>query len=169
MARLHLDIQALRSRIGSLRDQFPEVFEGDDDQFLADVLEGESSFHEVMGKLVRHRSYDRALADGVKSAIADLAERRKRFETRAEKASDLMAMLMAEAGVKSLVLPDGTVSLRDGVPKVTITDETAIPKDYQKITVAPDKTAIKEALKAGKAVPGAELSNGAQTISVRTK
>lgn len=167
MTRLHLDIQALRYRIGSLRDQFPDVFE--DEEWLADVLEGESSFHEIMGKLVRQRTYDRAMVDGVKSALDDLAERRKRFETRVEKTSDLMALLMGEAGVKSLVLPNGTVSLRDGVPKVTITDETAIPKDYQKITVAPDKAAIKEALKAGKAVPGAELSNGAQTISVRTK
>jgi hypothetical protein len=52
-----------------------------------------------------------------------------------------------------------TVSIGRGSPKVIITDEAALPPDCVETVVKPSKKAIAAALKEGRDVPGACLSN----------
>ena len=167
MTRLHLDIQALRSRIGNLRDQFPDVF--DDEEWLADVLEGESSFHEVMARLLDERQQAAAMVQAVKERRENLSERQQRYGNKSSKISEIMLGLMQESGLKKLELPEATISVRDGVPSVVITDETALPDSFIRTKTEPDKAAIKDALKAGQDVPGATLSNAGPSVTVRTR
>ena len=47
---------------------------------------------------------------------------------------------------------------------VEITDEATIPDEYIKVIKEPMKTAIKEAIKAGKTVPGAALTKGTSMV-----
>lgn len=47
---------------------------------------------------------------------------------------------------------------------VEITDESTIPDEYIKVIKEPMKTAIKEAIKAGKTVPGAALTKGTSMV-----
>ena len=91
---------------------------------------------------------------------------RETVETKREVA----LAVMEETGIEKLCEPDFTVSLRISPPGVVITSEEDIPEWFW-IPQDPklDKRAILEAIKAGTAVAGAELSNTKVSLSVRTK
>ena len=59
-----------------------------------------------------------------------------------------------------------SVSLRKNPPSVNITNEAEIPKEYirEKVTTSIDKAAIKDALKAGETVAGAELVQSERAV-----
>lgn len=167
MTRLHLDIQALRGRIGLLQAAYPEVF--DDPEWLNDTLEGETDFHAIMTRLVDERQEADSMVAAVKERAKNLAERQARFATKSSKISEIMLGLMQSAGLKNLPLPEATIAVRDGVQSVQIVDENLLTGTYLRTKTEPDKTAIKEALKAGQEVPGATLSNGGPSIQVKVK
>jgi hypothetical protein len=75
---------------------------------------------------------------------------------------------MMAADLSKVPLPEATLSLRPGPPKVVIGAENEIPAEYFRHEIKPNISAIKDALKAGKTVPGASLSNGAPSLTVRT-
>lgn len=50
-----------------------------------------------------------------------------------------------------------TLSIRKGAPSVNIIDINSIPKECMRIIEEPNKTMIKEIIKNGNSVPGAEL------------
>jgi hypothetical protein len=80
-----------------------------------------------------------------------------------------MFKLMTHAGLRRVVLPEATLSIRAGQPRVIITDEAALPPDCVRVRTEPDKVAIKDRLMRGEPVPGATLSNSESVLSVRTK
>lgn len=83
------------------------------------------------------------------------AERERQAKNKIESLSKWLTMALdGEKFSTSKVV----VSFRNS-EAVEITDEAAIPKEYirQKIETAPDKTAIKEALKSNFQIPGAIL------------
>ena len=77
--------------------------------------------------------------------------------------------MLQAAHLKRLEMPEATVSIRLGVPRVVIVDESQIPEDFIRVVRAPDKLKIKEALSNFEAVPGAVLSNSEDVLSVRVK
>lgn len=96
--------------------------------------------------------------------IDDIDGERKRLEelwSKACKAKELLknrlSGAMQQYGIERISSPTLTISFRKS-EAVEITDETAIPADYLIQPPAfPGKTKIKEAIKQGIAVPGAEL------------
>ena len=66
---------------------------------------------------------------------------------------------MNTAELKRAELPEATLSVRSGQPKVLIINEQEIPDEYMRIKKEPDKTRIKAALSGNQNVPGAALSN----------
>jgi hypothetical protein len=97
-----------------------------------------------------------------------LRERQTRLTHRAQFYRGLMHRLLERANIKSVTLPEAKISVVKSADKVIIVDESAIVDEYMVIKKEPNKTAIKKALKEGKNVPGAVLSNGGETIMVRT-
>jgi hypothetical protein len=82
---------------------------------------------------------------------------------------NLMLRLLQAAHLKKLEMPEATLSVRLGVPRVVIVDETEIPDEFCRIKKEPDKTKIKAALSEFKPVPGATLSNAEDGLTVRVK
>lgn len=146
---------------------YPEL--ADDEILRADMIEGATDLHETLRELERTRRQADSFAGAIKQTIVELSERKARFERRDEAMRALMFQLMEYANLRKLELPEATLSIRQGQPKVVITDETIIPKDYMRVKVEPDKTNIKAAISAGKTVPGAELSNATDVLAIRTK
>jgi hypothetical protein len=64
-------------------------------------------------------------------------------------------------------LAEATLSISAVPPAVQILDAALIPSRFVRATYAPQKSDIKDALKAGETVPGACLSNGGERLSVR--
>ena len=76
---------------------------------------------------------------------------------------------MQTANLKSLPLPEATISITNGRQSVVITDEDSVPSQLGTVKWTPDKTAIGNALKEGETVPGAKLQDGAPTLTIRRK
>lgn len=97
----------------------------------------------------------RAEADALKAEKEAFAEREKQARTKID---SLTAYLSQALNGEKFSTPTVAVTFRRS-QSVSITDAEAIPEAYMrtKTTVEPDKTAIKDALKGGEQIPGAEL------------
>lgn len=161
----HARINNLEYVIRDLVAQHPELDE--DEDLRADMLEGSTDLHAVLTRLVAKANEAGAFVSALKGQMSQLAERKKRYERRQEAFRAMMHRLMEAARTRKMELPEATLSIRAVAPQCVITDEAAIPEDFLKIVATPDKAAIREALKEGKTVPGAHMSNGSETLSVR--
>lgn len=99
---------------------------------------------------------------GKSKMVADEIERLKKlkeyYDNREERIESGIKRAMEVWGVERIETGFTKVYFR-GTPAVLITDEGKIPANFfkEKITLTPDKTAIKEAIKSGKRVEGAEI------------
>jgi len=159
------EAQAVRELLASLKDII-----GDDEDFAADVIEGQTDFVEVVNMLVGQDSVDKALIEGISGHIKEVTARKARLALRRERRRHALTIAFQAAGIKgALRCPLGTVGLNATPAKAIPTNEALIPAEFW-TQPAPelDKKALLAALKAGVTVPGAELSNGGVTISIRT-
>ena len=79
----------------------------------------------------------------------------------------LIFRLMQASGINRHRTTEGNLSVGNAPEKVIITDESAIPDEFMRTTKEPNKTAIKDALKAGNDVSGATMSNGGLSLTIR--
>jgi hypothetical protein len=149
-----------------LLEDFPEL--EDDQETLFDTLDGCTRLTDVLIELIRSGLQDRAWADGMKGYIDKLQQRKRWLTDRNEKKRNLVLHIMEDADIKKIEAPDMAISRRRSAVGIVITDEQLLTDKFVRIKREPDKTAIKAALERGDIVPGAELSNQAETISVRT-
>jgi hypothetical protein len=154
----------LRERILA---EFPDI----DEETLADTLQGETSLDAALAAVARQVRNDELTIEAIEKRITELSERANRFQHRVEKGREVISATMERAALTKLPAPDVTISLRAVPPKVIVTDETLIPAEFHKPPPPPkpDTTRIKTALKDGQYIPGATLSNGSQTVSLRWK
>jgi hypothetical protein len=164
---MYLDPAIIRQQIANLLLQFPELQE--DDQLRADMIEGETDAHEFLRIIERKRQEACVLASALDENIVLLTQRQERFRRREQAMRALAFKIMDAAAWKKRELPEATLSVRIGVPKVIITDDTLIPDDLWHIRREPDKLTIKNMLTRGRPVPGTQLSNAEPTLSIRTK
>lgn len=190
--RLHKEMEAVRV----LREQIT-VLAGEDVDFIRDTIEGETSLHEAISMLTASEAEDRALIAGIKELVDKLEGRSERIERRADHKRAMIASAMDLGELPKLETPAGTVSVRSVPPKLVLIEEADIPARYWKAAApALDKKAVLDALKARQAavadalalddpgertaaleaakaahpeIPGATLSNGSRTISIRVK
>lgn len=97
--------------------------------------------------------------DAITAELNRLHELQMQRQGRAKRLHDAVRRYMEMAGNTEIVTDLYTVKLRRNPPKVEITDELVIHKEYKRevIDYKLDKKAIAEALKAGVVVDGARL------------
>lgn len=121
-------------------------------------------------------------ADNIAAWIDDLTNAAKRKKAKADewkesakedlkKADSLKHYLIQElayAGKKKMETDRFLLSTRKNNPSTVIDDATLIPDTFKttKVTESVDKTAIKEAIKSGKDVPGAHLQ-ASKSITIK--
>lgn len=106
------------------------------------------------------------LIEAMKKEEKAIAERRKAYEHQLEK---LKSYLGESLGGEKFETAKVDIFFRKNPPSAEIIDASKLTSEYMREIPAkyePDKTKIKEALKAGKAVEGAELR---QTVSCYVK
>ena len=152
-----------------LRSQISDMADGDDD-FIRDTLEGETDLEGLVGKLLASIGEDEAHEAGLKFYLDDMKARKDRFGKRADTKRALIANALEIAGQKKVETPFATVTLTAVKPKAIVTEEADIPTDYWK-PQAPklDLTALSAALRDGAEIPGATLSNGSITVTIRKR
>ena len=128
-----------------------------------DTLEGLSG--ELEDKAVNVAKFLRnmeAMAKAIKNAEAEMARRRKSLESRVTWMKSYLKGSMEHTGITKIECPFFKISIQNNPASISILNEEAIPAEYkaQVISWKIDKTAIKNAIKGGKTIPGAVLVNG---------
>lgn len=100
----------------------------------------------------------RGKADRLRALASAMVESAKAFEKKADRVDAYMLRCAKEAGGE-IATDSITVRVRKCPPSVQIIEEGKIPDDYwtEKVTRTPNKTLIKNTIKAGGSVDGACL------------
>jgi hypothetical protein len=151
--------------INALLADYPQLAE--DEELFRDTLEGNTRFNEIMDRLLGEMRDNEMLAEAAAQRIGKVRERQTRMTHRVQFYRGLMHRLLSLTGLKSVALGEAKISVCKLQDTVVIIDENVITDEYLIVKKEPNKTAIKKALKEGKHVPGAALSNGGETIMVR--
>jgi len=141
-----------------------------DEAALMDVLRQEvPEVDDVLLRLLRAMGEARDNAESIDIRMGFLSARHDRFRRQAESYRAAVYAIFDALGMSKWRHAEFTASLSPGRPGVVVTDEAALPDSFVRVTRTPDKALIKSALAAGEVIPGAELSNGLPTLTVRTK
>jgi hypothetical protein len=133
------------------------------------MLEGATDATQLLSKLVRARNETQAQVQGLSEYAKELAERKSRLERRADACKAMAFQILDAANISSFVLPEATLTIQAGQRAVVVTDEAVLPQEYIRTKTEPDKSKLKDALKDGLTIPGAELSNAQPFLTIRCK
>jgi hypothetical protein len=163
VAELNREAEAAAALVEHLRTLVAEP-----DDMIEDAIEGETSLKEALSKALARVGECEALADAIKAQADALSARKRRLEAQGETIRAAIIAALGTAGVKKLELPAATLSLTAVKPSLVITDEAAIPTQYfRQADPTIDRRALLSALKDRQTIPGAELSNGGETVTIR--
>lgn len=158
-------IQAVKSHIAKLRSDFPEL--ADDPALLADTIEGETDFAKIAGFLAGEVKMRNAEASGLKEFAAHVTARAQEKLNSVDRIRAALESLMECAGSDKIKTAHGSVYFTTRPASVVITDEAALPVGMRITKTTPDKAAIYRALEDGVPVPGAALTNGGRSLTIR--
>lgn len=138
-----------------------------DEQTVADTLESMGGDLEVKASNVAMFARNlEATAAAIKEAEAQMAQRRKAIEKRAENVRAYILRCMESAGIKKIDSPHLSLTIKANPPSVDVFDPAQIPEHLMRQKPPPppepDKTAIKAVLSIGQEVPGARLVKGSR-------
>ena len=132
---------------------------GFDDTTIEDTLEGcaEDFDKKAVGCALIARELE-ANAKMIRDAAAELVERARKIEARAENLEGYLQRNMKTAQRLRIENPLVTIALREGRDKsVEVVDAESIPQQFMRVKTEPNKTELKKALEAGQQVAGARL------------
>ena len=168
--RKSVTVKTLASELNRAVEIRRALAEHDDPQLLLDTIEGQTDLAEACVVVFEETLEDETLLAGVDATIKTLQDRKSRIERSIATRRNIILMAMDKAGLQVIKAPLATLSMRETPPKVQISEEASIPSRFWKPADPKlDKAAVTEALKAGETVPGASLSNGGITLSIRVK
>jgi len=139
----------------------------DDDQFKLDILEGSTDYLDIINKCLLELSITEGYIEGLKLSRTRMEDKIERHSVKVDTIRKILRRMLEIADVRTAKAPNGTISLTLSPLKVEIVNEDLIPEEFMRIKREPNKTLIGQKLKAGEDVPGARLSNGGETLTVR--
>ena len=141
----------------------------EDGALLADMIEGCTDAMEVADILIERVAVIDTFTAALRSRIAEINERMARLNHERNTSRRGLEQLLEAMGERKMERPEGTVSLRRVPPSLLDGPVESLPTHLTRTKVEPDKAAIKKAIEAGEDVPGWQLNNGSETLSVRRK
>lgn len=142
--------------------------ETDDPQLLLDTIEGETNLAEACVAVLEECNEDEILIAGLDTHIKQMQTRKGRMEKSVETRRNVILMAMEKAGLSTIKSPLGTMSVKPTPKQAVVTDEALIPARFWKPQDPKlDKGELASCLRSGEIIPGASLSNGGITLSVR--
>ncbi len=139
-----------------------------DDPDYADLMASECDVQDRLVRILRAARHTEAQSKALAEIVADNRDRKARLDTKAERLRGVVLHAMQELGLKKLAAPDFDATLAAARPKVVITDLSKVPDRFCRFSREPDKQALLAALLRDE-VPGADLGNGGDTLTIRRK
>jgi len=167
--RMEAAMSTLMQRRQQLVDADPDLVDDESEliRLLGEHTEGADAL-DVLRDMVRA-----AITLALRTVEADhlierLEARKARYERREAYLRESILLALQALDMRRVPMVDATVVRKQLPPKPIITEENILPDRFIRQTVrrAPNLTVIREALVAGELVPGAELSNGSETIQI---
>lgn len=137
---------------------------------IADTLESLSlEFNDKAAAIISVCQERESVIPAIDAEIKRLQERKRTLLSKSEQMKDWLRHNMEATGITKIECPLFSISIRKGVESVSVTDIGALPDHLIKVevTTQPDKAAIKEAIKNGEPVRGAELVRGKSSIIIK--
>ncbi len=154
-------VQVLRSSMAAV--------DPDDEVLMMDMIEGETNLFEALDVILSRISVNNAMIFGIDEAEKQMSNRRDRFKKRIEADRALIEQAMMIAELDKIERPTATLSLSKRAPKAEITEEADIPAEFFKPQPPKlDRKAVLDALREGREVRGAYLSNAAPSLTIRS-
>lgn len=165
--RIAIQADIVTGQIERLKRLHPDL--ASDADLLAGMIEGETDFEAVLGRVTEAFLDAVAIKEAIASRMANLRERGDRYGRKAEVAKALAYGMMEAAGQTTVRLPDATLSIANGRNRLVVDDPDAIPQGYVKIERTPMRADIAAAIAGGDSIPGCHLEPGDKHLSIRTK
>lgn len=135
---------------------------------VADTLEALQM--EIEDKVTAYCHVNRKLSSELEMLVNEekrIKELKTQKQNEVSRLKQQLKLAMQNAGMAKIDVGLFKVSTRKGVDSVNVIDQDKLPSQFLKTTVAPDKTAIKAALKAGEKLDGAELVTGESSLIIK--
>ena len=139
-----------------------------DDPDYADLMASECDVQDRLVRILRAARHTEAQSKALAEIVAENKDRKQRLDAKVARLREIVLRAMGDLGLKKIEAPDLSASVSQSRPKVIVTDETLLPDDVCVFKREPSKTAISEWLKE-RPCPGAELSNGGATLTLRSR
>jgi hypothetical protein len=161
--------EIIKRQIEALQLRFETLQDPESEEWLLS-LASETDLTELIEKMIRRIEDARIMVTGLKDHISDLKARQDRYEWRIDSLRSTIAALLDKADVAKIEMDIATVSIRQGQPQlVGDADPQSLPADLVRLKYELNKPAIKDALKAGREVPGFVLSNAPPQLTIRVR
>lgn len=152
--------EALRDTLAKMPDM--------DEETARDTIEGETDLHGAIAGVVEMLTEAETMSAGLAVTIEKFEVRKARYDARIDFLRSAVEQAMVIGELRTMELPEATLSLGRRAAGLVITDEASIPAEFWKPQdPALDRAAIKAALKDKKTVPGAVLGNGSVSLTIR--
>lgn len=141
---------------------------GDDEQAIADTIEGLTVLDDAIAAALREARNTAAMREGLTDLMNEMRKRAERLDYRVERLMAAALQAAQECGITKITAADFTASVGKSQGKVVIVDEAQLPKECLRTKYEINRSYIHDQLLTGVAVPGAELSNPKPHWTVRT-
>jgi len=123
------------------------------DEQAAALAALEMAFEQKADSILKYRQSLVAEAAASKAEEDRLAARRRALTKKADWLADYLLSEMSGLGIKKIAASVHKAAICIGPPKVSIEDVGTLPDEFVRIVREPDRNALKEAAKAGRALP----------------
>ena len=159
------------SRLYEIANEYAELANSEmDAEMIADTLEGiQGEFEDKAEQVLAIIKNELALEEMLKAEAKSLTERAKASANKVANLKAYLAESMQTMDKKKINAGVHSLTVRKGVQSVNILDLESLPidfVDYQTV-IEPDKNLIKEKLKLGEKIEGAELVTGKSSLLIK--
>ena len=134
----------------------------DNEAEAADTLEAVIGQFEVKAQAVTAYWLNQEAQIGlIDQHIKSMQDKKKALQNRQSRLKEYLAFNMQRTGIREIKADDGTFTAKfqKNPPAVAVYDEKQRPEEYWVVKREISKSAIKEAIKSGKEIPGAKLES----------
>lgn len=159
---MHL-LNALKANVTAHNEEL------DDPELMLVLAGGETSLLELIDRMLEVDLDDDAMISALKLNKDTLAVRLHRIQERRQSRRSILEQALILLERKSLERPTGTITLSDRAPSLVVEEEAVIPARFFDLKPVLNRQRAKQALDEGEEIPGARLSNGSITLTVRRR
>lgn len=153
------ELESIVSDVTTLLENGADPSSAEVQELLQKMVAQESDWDKKAVNVAKYLQYVKQQQEVIKAEIDRLDKKSKQMQSQYNNLHDLLLFQMQSFGKTEIKDPILSIKVRDNPFSLFIQDESVIPEKYkkEKVTVTVDKTAIRNAIKNGEDIDGADL------------